>query len=474
MPKDLISSVVLENYANGREVCEGIKRRETCEDLPPFTDITVEDGLGDYQCNVLDQVLGRWNDGEITAEEKEQMSLAGFPNVFIDAIAGEDGRKPVYERVETIRSTIFQPPTFINMNTIKEIEEIGADAISTIPVLLEEIDFITEGLEHYLDRFPSNYEYMQTTRMGNRAVRAMIAAIVGSGSSSNNTVNSLIEIFDNEAFDGETQARAAEALGLLKSAEALPYLKTAAWGNFLGLGRSTSDSARVQAALATSLIDEKADMKKVTELITRVLFKNNKGSVEAARALGKVDCPESRKALMEALRKNPDYTSNTIAMREEAARSLGRLKATEAIDLFSTILSDESINVPVCRAATWALGEIGTPDAIVPLRLALRNGAASVHFAAAEALMKIDEGVALDEIRCVMNFRGDDEERLEKMAAVDAGRALLDIGLPDAFAEIEKTIKDPEVNKFVRTGLYRLLRNRTGREIKGPAITSNS
>ena len=119
------------------------------------------------------------------------------------------------------------------------------------------------------------------------------------------------------------------------------------------------------------------------------------------------------------------------------------------------------MNVPVCRAATWALGEIGTPEAIEPLRRALGNGAASVHFAAAKALMKIDKDMALGEIKLVMNFQGSDEQRLEKMAAVDAARALIEIGHPEALDEIERTLMDPKVNRYVRIELYRLLTRHT-------------
>jgi len=131
-------------------------------------------------------------------------------------------------------------------------------------------------------------------------------------------------------------------------------------------------------------------------------------------------------------------------------------------------LADEPMNVPVCRAATWALGEIGTPYAVEPLRLALRNGAASVHYAAAEALMKVDENVALHEIRQVMNFKGNDDERLDKMAAVDAAGALIEFGPPEAVDEIERTMKDPEVNEYVRNGLHRLLSRHTKRKIEAP------
>ena len=468
MTKDFISSVVIENYANGRDVCESVKLKETCEELPDYSDIHVEEGLNEYQCEVLGSVLGKGANGEITDEEKDRLSLTGLPDAFIDAIAGPDGRNPIHQRVDVIRNTIFQPPTKIDLNVLKEIEDIGPDAIETVPALLKEVDFLTEGLQYYLDKFPSNYEYMDTTRKSNRAVQAMIGSIIGVGSQGSTVIKSLTTIFDEEVYNGKTHARAAQALGLLKAVDALPKLTTAAWGNFLGFGMESSDSAKVQAAVAASRIDEKIDMNKVVTLMLSILSKYNDGSVEAARALGELDTVKSRRALMEIVRENPNYESLTIQTREEAARSLGKLKAVESIDVLSKVLANEPMNIPVCKAAAWALGETGAYEAVEPLRLALRNGAASVHYAAAEALMKVDENIAFDEIRQVMNFKGGDEERLEKMAAVDAARALIEIGPPEALDEIEKTIKDPEVNKYVRTGLYTLLTRRTKRKIDAP------
>jgi hypothetical protein len=468
MAKDYISSVVIENHANGRDVCEGIKLKETCEELPDFSDISVDDGLNEYQCEVLGDVLGKGANGEITDDERGLMSLAGFPDAFIDAIAGPDGRKPIYQRVDVIRNTIFRPPTRIDLNVLREIEEIGPDAVETLPALLEEIDFLTEGLQLYQDKFPGNFEFMDTTRKSNRAAQAIINSIIGMGSQGSTVIESLINIFDDDVYDGKTHAKAAQALGLFKAVEALPNLKTAAWGNFLGFGMESTDEAIVQAAVAAARIDDRIEMNKVVTILLRILRKYNDGSVVAARALGEVDSKESRYALIDALLNNPDYKSVTIETREEAARSLGKLKAVEAIDAFSKILTDEPLNTPVCRATVWALGEIGTPDAIAPLRLALRNGAASVHYTAAEGLMKIDESVALYEIKLVMNFKGSDDERLEKMAAVDAARALIEIGSPEALDEIERTVKDPEVNEYVRTGLYRLLDRNSKRKIEAP------
>jgi HEAT repeat protein len=468
MTKDYISSVVINNYASGRDICESVKLRDSCEELPPFSDISADEGLTEYQCEVLGDVLGRSADGEITEDERERMSLSGLPFAFIDAVAGPDGRNPIYQRVDVIKNTIFQPPTSINLNVLREIEEIGPDAIETLPALLKEIDFLTEGLRHYQNKFPNNFEFMDTTRKSNRAVQFIIGSIVGMDADTSTVIESLIEIFDDDVYNGKTHAKAAQALGFFDAVDALTDLKTAVWGNFLGFGIESSDEARVQAALAAASIDETVDRGKVVAILFSVLRKYNNGSIGAARALGEIDSVESRRALMQTVRENPDYKSATIETREEAARSLGKLKAIEAIGTLSKVLEDEPMNGPVCRAATWALGEIGTVYAIEPLKLALRNGAASVHYAAAEALMKIDENVAIYEITEVMKFKGDNEERLEKMAAVDAARALIEIGPPEVLDEIEKTMKDPDVNEYVRIGLYRLLSQRTDREIAAP------
>jgi HEAT repeat protein len=468
MSKECLSLVIIDNYANGRAVCDGIKRNETSEDLPPYSDVLVDEGLTEDQCNILGNALGWGAEGEITASEVENMAQAGLPDAFIGTLAGPDGRGPIYQRVDVIRNTLFKPPTRIELDVLREIEDIGPDAFGTLPIILDEIEFLTERLHELEDKFPISYPTMETTLKANRAIQTMIASIIGMGDYGKHAIESLIDIFDDDIYNDKTHARAALALGLLKSEEALSDLNKSAWGNFLGLGISSSDAVKVQAALATFRIDANVDTAKIMPLFLSVLGKHGEGSVEAAYALGDMDSKESIQALISALTENQNYTMTNIAIREEAARSLGKLKAVEAVDFLAKVLTDEPRNIPVCKSAAWALGEIATPEVVAPLKVALRNGAAAVHDAAANALMNIDNEMAFEEIKLVMNFKGSDDARTDKIAAVDAARVLMDIGYPQAIDEIERTIQDSDVNKDVRINLHIFLDQRTKRIVEIP------
>lgn len=74
-------------------------------------------------------------------------------------------------------------------------------------------------------------------------------------------------------------------------------------------------------------------------------------------------------------------------MREAAARSLGRLKATKAIPTLIELIGYASESVRA--AAIRALGRIGDPSTAIPIATALTDPDGSVRHCARQALVQL-------------------------------------------------------------------------------------
>lgn len=122
------------------------------------------------------------------------------------------------------------------------------------------------------------------------------------------------------------------------------------------------------------------------------LFKPN---IEKLKARGDVQ------ALIKALRyKNQRDEQGSMYVRAGAARALGELGDSRAVEPLITALKDE--NAHVRRRATWALGELGDPRAVEPLRVALKDEDETVRADAATALEKLGNARAVEPLRAAL------------------------------------------------------------------------
>jgi len=87
--------------------------------------------------------------------------------------------------------------------------------------------------------------------------------------------------------------------------------------------------------------------------------------------------------------------------RQSAALFLGRLKSLKAVPHLIEALKDERTNVQ--HAAAWALGQIGDPAAVDPLRLALRTSDIQGRLAFGAALARLNQQIGRDELIRIMD-----------------------------------------------------------------------
>ena len=252
------------------------------------------------------------------------------------------------------------------------------------------------------------------------------------------------ELLENE--DPESRERAAEALGDRGEPEALPSLVEAALND---------ESLNVQLAAETGIhkigLDE----------LAWLLLNHDDAEVReaAAKGLGLMGATKAVDPLREALSTDEDagvraaavealgrirgeqaveaileaaITDAEAIVRAAAVRELGEMGATEAVDEVAELLG-EDIADEVRAAAAWTLGALGDDAALHPL-LDARSGDLSeaVRAAAAEALEQWSAG---DLIQALLYS----EEVLERIASATL---LGERGEPEALPALARALND--------------------------------
>ncbi|WP_322047205.1 HEAT repeat domain-containing protein [Paraburkholderia sp. J67] len=178
--------------------------------------------------------------------------------------------------------------------------------------------------------------------------------------------------------DAEVRLEAVAVLGWLKDARALGPLaaltvtdahvavRRAAAG---ALGFANADDAHAAPALLNALRDADWQVRE-----------------EAATTLGKLRAHPARDALVTALA--DDYWQ----VRLRATRALGRLADPHAADAVSALLAHTISNLR--KEAALALGELGSAASIAPLRAALEDRDPEVRKAVRIALQQLEGGAS--------------------------------------------------------------------------------
>jgi HEAT repeat protein len=139
----------------------------------------------------------------------------------------------------------------------------------------------------------------------------------------------------------EIRAEAANALGMIESAEATLALSQVLEGDVVA-------SVREEAAWALGMIE---DDTAVPALSAALSDEDAAVRVQAAWALGMIEGPGAVEALSAALRNDPSADA-----REEAAWALGMIEDEAALDALLDAMTDEDIDVR--KQALWAVGQI--------------------------------------------------------------------------------------------------------------------
>ena len=227
----------------------------------------------------------------------------------------------------------------------------------------------------------------------------------------------------NYRKDKEVRAKAAEALGQLKSSDAIPKLiqalkdpearVTIAAEKALSAMVKTAVPGLIQALEdpdlrfnAIRLLGKARSFQAVDPLITQLQDDNPNVRAEAARALNLIGDSRAREALLPLLGDENAYVRNKAAEALKAMDWLPPTKADQAQLLYalekwdelpklgqaaapSLIAALKSSNHYHVRDAARALGKIGSPAAVDPLIGCLDHDRFEVQEAAAEALGKI-------------------------------------------------------------------------------------
>jgi len=204
--------------------------------------------------------------------------------------------------------------------------------------------------------------------------------------------------------DVQLKKRAADALGRLGNADAVPPL----------LRRLIDSDITVRQSAITAL-GQIGDTR-AFESLTKAALKDKHYSIRIASldALTQFG-DDATETLTEAL------TQLNAKVRQKAARELGKLKATNAIDSLITALGDSE--AAVRRSAVIALGEIGDAKAIPPLMEIIVSDITSISINAVDSIGKIGGRSA---VRALIQILGYEVESVRKRAT----EALIRIGAP--------------------------------------------
>ena len=163
----------------------------------------------------------------------------------------------------------------------------------------------------------------------------------------------------------------------------------------------------------------------------------------AARALAEIRSPESIDPLATALRQD-----NATQVRIAAADALGAIGGRRAVSILAPFVDFEDHDL--ARAALLALGVVGHPDALHPIRSALRSSQPSRRLDAVHAI----------------GCRRDDEaaETLQWVAATDADRGVAEAAIeelctmatPDSIAALLRLSSDRRLREKAIVQISRL------------------
>jgi HEAT repeat protein len=292
---------------------------------------------------------------------------------------------------------------------------------------------------------------------GDNAVPALIDALKKdkNGAVRKNAASSLREIENAKARpalidamkhddSGVVRSEAAYALGVggLKNAENVPHLIDA-------LQKDKYESTRVKAVWS---LGELADKRAIDALKKAIVVGRKKGEKEAPTvineaitALDKIAAPAVDPMLAVLKDKNVDEVprsyaarilgliestnavdqlitalkDDSVVVRSEAAKSLGLINDRRAVEPLISILKDENEWVTVRTNATWSLGNIKDERVVMPLIEALKSDVTAIHSNAVTALGTIkDKRAVLPLIQILENPKEDDTIRASAITAL--------------------------------------------------------
>ncbi|MDA2913218.1 HEAT repeat domain-containing protein [Acidobacteriia bacterium AH_259_A11_L15] len=180
------------------------------------------------------------------------------------------------------------------------------------------------------------------------------------------------------------RAQAAKRLGEMGSRRAIPALRVAL--------TDSNEEVWFMAALALAQIDRKTAAKAIYESLScRLSHPNSSYVLEVVVGLG----GEAWTPLLESLARQSE------TMRAAIVRALAELKSTQAVPFLLCRLKEE--RSPTVRVEVIvALGRIGDPTAIEPLRCLLTTASAEIRQAAVQALGRLQATEAKEGIRAAL------------------------------------------------------------------------
>ncbi|HUX78005.1 MAG TPA: HEAT repeat domain-containing protein, partial [Anaerolineae bacterium] len=130
------------------------------------------------------------------------------------------------------------------------------------------------------------------------------------------------------------------------------------------------------------------------------------------------------------------------SVREKAAKALGEIGDTQAVEPLITALKDSDMDVR--RAAVEALGQSGDARAVDPLITALKDGAVDVRQAAAGALGQSGDARAVDPLIAALKDSAGDVRQAASGALGQSGDARavnpLIAALKDSAGDVQQTV----------------------------------
>jgi HEAT repeat protein/energy-coupling factor transporter ATP-binding protein EcfA2 len=266
----------------------------------------------------------------------------------------------------------------------------------------------------------------------------------------------LITVLNDKNFKSgryiQNRRNAAEALGKLKTADAIAAL-TAALNDrdnevrrIAALQLEEAGSAEVVKALikaldheaskvrdyATILLGKIGYVEATPFLITALNDKDDNIRTSAARALEKMKTADATEALLVALN-----SENTLWVRVKIAEVLGRMGRAEAVETLTTMLNDS--NSWTRKSVARALGGINSAEAVKALTTALNDEDRDVRTASIEALGKINRAEAVAVLTRVLEIETEDRN-VRCRAAEGLGR----IGGAEAVTALTQALEDED------------------------------